>query len=164
MVDNTDLNNLLEDAIALNAIDKNDTKTIELVTTLIEYLNEDKLQLDKFTTYAVKNDFLPEFIIARFIDILNKEENKTHMNYYYLLRVIPLIVEHPIVQFAKIDKFYKDEQLYRVAYTHNANITRTMTEWQMLYYLSNSKVSKLLRSITVMFTLAKIAIQPDVKG
>lgn len=127
---------------------------------MINCIEEDSklYSLDNFTLLALKHNYMHWTLCSIFINTLNKESNRTNVNYYYLLRVIHLIVkpENSTYSFERLNKFYKDEQLYRKAYKANASVTNTMTGLEVFTYLSNSRIAKVMRTFLSLYNISKL--------
>ena len=71
------------------------------------------------------------------------------LEYYYILRVLPLMIEYDHNIFKTISKKYKDEQFCKVAYDTCSKVYEHLTFLQRIYVQANL-LAKVIKSIVKM--------------
>ena len=135
-----------------------DWRKFEEVLLNDEYLPHHLLEgnLDGFTQFLKEN---PQKISKSLIEnlIINYGHYTNAYNYYYILRILDLIVKENPYNFTLFDDEYKDEQFVRKAFEANPDVKEYFTNVHCLY-VSENPLSKLCCEVIKSYKMLKIFI------
>lgn len=117
-----------------------------------------KTNLDGFTEFLSENPKAFTFALA---DELIDEYGKDFINdniYYYILRVLHIIIENDFWYFTEFDDKYKDELFTRIAYESNPEVCVHFNKLHKIY-ISDHPIARLVCSAITTFKVFKESIK-----
>lgn len=135
-----------------------DWRKFEEVLLNDEYLSLCLLEenLDGFTQFLKENPHKISRVLIENL-LINYGHYRNAYEYYYILRIIDLIVRNNPYYFSLFDEEYKDEQFVRKAFEANPYVKEYFTKVHCLY-VSENPLSKLCCSVIKSYKMLKIFI------
>lgn len=135
-----------------------DWRKFEDVLLNDEYLPHHLLEvnLDGFTQFLKENPSKANKSLIESI-IINHRYYTDAYDYYYILRILDLIVKENPYYFTLFDDEYKDQQFVKTAYAANPDVKEYFSSIHCLY-ISDNPLSKLCCNAIMYYKLFKIFI------
>lgn len=117
---------------------------------------------DLFTQFVVGNlDKLEYKVINYIFEFLDRKENHTAYNYYYLLRIIDKILADEPSNIKRVPRFFIDENFIKTCYKVCPESVEFMTKFDSRVYLGTNWKYRILCNLIKSFKLLKASLDNE---
>ncbi len=117
---------------------------------------------DLFTQFVTGNLEKLEYKVIKYIfEFLDRNENHTAYNYYYLLRIIDKILADEPSNIKRVPRFFIDEHFIKTCYKVCPESVEFMTKFDTRVYLGTKLKYRILCNLIKSFKLLKASLDNE---